>query len=246
MLLLDSSYWTIQHTPKKGRGVFAQREIDGGLVIGDYLGKIYPDKEAEELEGTIGLYSMSYGQSTSIFPVDVSVAGVHIVNHSCMPNCSQYSYQNRTLYFSLRKIFPGEELTTSYDMEYSDEPSPGSYACFCGTLLCRGTMCVSAEVTKASDAEVAENQQQWMNESRDIHTILTPLTTYPTVIADDPIYDIFAHLEKASHILTETTMPDVDQIRLLLRTHGVPIRFEQMGIDITGVYRGTFLVRKTQ
>lgn len=223
--------------------MFAKREISGGLVIGDYLGRILSDEEAEKKETEVGLYSMCYGPDTSIFPDDAKSPGVHLINHSCMPNCNTYPYRNHTLYFALRKIFPGEELTVSYDMEYSDEPSPGSYACSCATLLCRGTMCVSREVQKQSDAFVEKKQQGWINESRDMHTVLSPLSHYPETIPDYAIYDIFANTDRPPHSLTDSHVPEVHQIRTLLRTYGVPIRFETMGTDVIGVYRGVLLVR---
>lgn len=245
MFLLNSSYWSIGHAKKKGRGVFAKREISAGLVIGDYLGRVQSDEEAEKKEAEVGLYSMCYGPNTSIFPDDAKSPGVHLINHSCMPNCNTYPYRNHTLYFALRKIFPGEELTISYDMEYSDLPSPGSYACSCETLVCRGTMCVSREVQKQSDAFVEKRQKGWIDESRQINTVLLVFPHYPSSIRDHSVYDIFANTKKAPHVLTETEIPDIRQIRLLLRSFGVGIRFARIGIDIIGVYRGTLLVKKT-
>src|SRR5579871_5079449 len=113
MFLLSPDYWEIKKTKNKGKGVFAKKNIIAGTIIGDYLGKIIRKDDEEKYEDKYGFYAMYYHGRATIFP-EVKQPGIHLINHSCMPNCYMYTYQGHTLYFALRRIFAGEELTVSY------------------------------------------------------------------------------------------------------------------------------------
>ena len=54
MFLLNTDYWEVKESEKKGRGVFVKKDITAGTVIGDYLGKIVSDDdETKENEGLL-------------------------------------------------------------------------------------------------------------------------------------------------------------------------------------------------
>src|SRR5437899_10796595 len=83
---------------------------------------------------------MYYHERASIFP-DVTQDGMHLLNHSCTPNCYMYSYKGHTLFFALRRIFAGEELAISYLINPLDEScEPCTHICKCATALCTNTM----------------------------------------------------------------------------------------------------------
>jgi len=63
MFLLPDSYIEIKKTGKKGRGVFAKKDVRAGTIIGDFLGKIVNDEEADKLEKKYGLYATYFSQS---------------------------------------------------------------------------------------------------------------------------------------------------------------------------------------
>ena len=94
--------------------------------------------------------SMDY-PFTYLFEVDESTiidAGVRgnsarHINHSCSPNCESLNEGGRIFIETLRQISPGEELTYDYQLETEEPVTPrlrASFACNCGTLLCRGTL----------------------------------------------------------------------------------------------------------
>src|SRR5476651_958428 len=110
MFILPPEYLDVRKTEDRGNGVFAKKDIPAGTIIGDYLGKLIREEEEEKYEDEKCFYLMYYSNKASIFP-DGKKPGIHLINHSCEPNTYMYTYQGRTLYFALRQIFAGEELT---------------------------------------------------------------------------------------------------------------------------------------
>jgi SET domain-containing protein len=56
------------------------------------------------------------------------------INHSCQPNLYARTLRGHVLFFALRKISPGEELSLDYGASYHD----GRKRCRCGMPRCRG------------------------------------------------------------------------------------------------------------
>jgi SET domain-containing protein len=74
----------------------------------------------------------------SYWAVDGSVGGngTQYINHSCTPNIYIKVVNGRLLFFALRDIKPGEELTLDYvDSYHSDQKR-----CRCGASTCRRTI----------------------------------------------------------------------------------------------------------
>lgn len=63
-------------------------------------------------------------------------SGAEIINHSCEPNLVARIIKGHILYFSLREIEPGEELTVDYHFPKDERKVP----CRCGVPACRGTI----------------------------------------------------------------------------------------------------------
>ncbi len=74
----------------------------------------------------------------SYWTLDGSVggSGAEFINHSCDPNCEARIVREHILYYSLRDIRKGEELTVDYHFDADVEKVP----CGCGSLKCRGTI----------------------------------------------------------------------------------------------------------
>lgn len=143
MILLSDEYWEIRNTKRKGRGVFAKKDISKGAVIGDYIGKIIRPQDA--LIDEENFYLMYYHDHAVISP-DLEKPGVHILNHSCVPNAFLYIYKGHTLAFALERISKGEELTIPYLLAPKDKfCEPCQHICRCGNLQCSGTMHLSKE-----------------------------------------------------------------------------------------------------
>ncbi|MBA3272423.1 MAG: SET domain-containing protein-lysine N-methyltransferase [Chthoniobacterales bacterium] len=69
--------------------------------------------------------------------IDANVGGnaTAFINHSCAPNCFSRVIHGHMLFFALRDIAAGEELT----LDYTPSQHPGR-PCTCGAPNCRGVM----------------------------------------------------------------------------------------------------------
>lgn len=189
MFLIPTDFWQIKATDEKGLGVFAKKEIGAGTIIGDYLGKVIKtadydvDKDKEEL------YLMYYSDQAAIFP-DLKKPGIHLLNHSCKPNCWIYTYRGHTLFFALRKIKPGEEMTISYLLSPKDDCNNCTHICKCHSTFCTGTMHLSKEKYK--------KWQKFQSNQRKTPKVifgknLPKLTSYPKTIPNNPIYSVLSN-----------------------------------------------------
>jgi len=236
MFLLPEDYWVIKTTQKKGRGVFAKKDIGAGTVIGDYLGKVIPTSEEDDIDESKNFYLMYYHDRASIFP-DLKKSGVHLLNHSCIPNCWMYTYKGHTLYFALRHIFKGEELTVSYLVDPQDEEcNPCTHLCHCGTILCTQTMHVSQE--RYDEWVTVDNKIAEMTKREPVKygTYLPRLSSYPTTIKDHPVYTLFGSLEKNPEQIDLKKLPGLNAIRQLIRKTGRTLYFSHLNIHILGVF----------
>lgn len=136
MFVIPKSYWQVLGTGKKGRGVFAVKKIKKGTLIGDYLGKLVRYEEIDEADYP---YLMYFNDQRGIV-ADKNQVGVHLLNHSCDPNCSMQPTRKYMSFVATKNINPGEELTISYKYPPQDFCTNCSHECFCGSANCLGTM----------------------------------------------------------------------------------------------------------
>ena len=248
MFLLPPEYYQIKKTKKKGRGVFALKEIPAGTVIGDYVGRLIPDEKLAALEKKYdnACYSMDYNDNgLSIFPVDVKSAGVHLINHACSANCDAYFYYGHTLYFALRRLLPGEELTIDYGFD-TDGSNKREFLhpCFCGSPFCRGTMYVSeAKLKRYGDFYRAETRGQKFKTLK-AGEILPPLKKYPKEIKDNEIFNLFAETEATPVNCRDDKMPAVKELRKRLRGSGRILNFTKIGLKVVAITDGRIVVKK--
>jgi hypothetical protein len=242
-MLLSDDYWEVRSVGKKGRGVFVSKDIDAGVVIGDYIGKVLRTAEEDTLEGDKGLYLMYYHDQASLYPVDVNAPGVHLMNHSCVPNCWMYTYKGHTLFFALRHIFAGEELTIPYLLSPLDETcNPCTHACTCGEPICTGTMHLSKERYKRW-IKFGERQSVLTKKKRVRYGYELPmLSFYPKSIPDAPIYSLFGFMEKAAKVLQDTEMPTAGKLREMIRETGCTLEFPYLKKKVLGVEDGKIIL----
>lgn len=136
----------VRESPIHGRGVFAVRDIAEGERIIEYRGEVIGWDEATaryEAAGTEGhTFFFDKGDGTVI---DGGSGGneARFVNHSCDPNCQPYDEDGRVVFYAIRKIRTGVELSIDYKLVVDDPDSAEShrlYACACGAATCRGVM----------------------------------------------------------------------------------------------------------
>jgi uncharacterized protein len=236
MFLLSNDYWEIKKTEHKGRGVFAKKDIPAGVVIGDYLGKLVHDNEEEKHnENHNGLYTLYYTEDVSIIP-DADDPGVHLINHSCEPNTFMYSYKTHTLYFALRHIFKGEELTVSYLLPpIDDDCKPCEDVCKCGSELCTGTMHLSEKVYddwNAFDDEMIKNDTFPPFKPGDMLPILA---SYPENIEDNNIFPLFGSFHHKVLEVKDTKLPSQKELRERLRQTGQQLHFTKLNLLVLGI-----------
>lgn len=188
MFLVSDDVWQIKQTSKKGRGVFARKHIPAGTIIGDYLGKVIRTAEYDVDNDKDGLYLMYLTDQASIYP-DVTTPDIHLINHACNPNCWMYIYHGHTLFFALRIIDPGEELTISYLLSPKDEScDPCTHICLCQSEFCTGSMHLPNDTYELWRAF----QKKEKNKTRMAKFIfgkkLPKLSLYPTLVPISPIY----------------------------------------------------------
>lgn len=248
MFLLPVSDYNIRQTKKKGRGVFARREIPAGTIIGDYVGLLIEDKKAEAMEKKYGnaCYSMDYNDNgLSIFPADVDAAGIHLINHSCTPNCDAYFYYGHTLYFALRRILPGEELTIDYGFD-TDGRNEREFLhpCFCGSPFCRGTMYISEAKLRRYGAFYRAETKGQKFKTLPAGKILPLLEKYPTSIKDNNVFNLFANREAKPVSCDDKKIPPLRELRKRLRASGRILNFKNFGLKVIAIVDGRLVLEK--
>lgn len=188
MFLVKEDYWQIKKTKEKGYGVFAKKEIKAGTVIGDYLGKVIKTGLYDLEEDKNGLFLLYLTNQASIYP-NLNKPGIHLLNHSCKPNCWIYTYCGHTLFFALRNIKPGEELTISYLLSPKGKNcKPCPHICKCGNKFCTGTMHLSEDKYERWQNFQDEEKKKAKKVKFIFGKFLPKLASYPKLIPNNPIY----------------------------------------------------------
>lgn len=193
MFLLTDDYWQIKATYEKGLGVFTKKEIRAGTIIGDYLGKVIKTSQYDLEKDKAGLFLMYLTDEASIYP-NLKKPGIHLLNHSCTPNCWIYTYRGHTLFFTLRDIEPAEELTISYLLSPKDETCKNCpHDCRCDSKLCTGTMHLAQDKyekwQKFQDSQNKKKKKIQVTFGKN----LPKLTSYPKINPNNPIYSIISN-----------------------------------------------------
>jgi len=118
-----------------GKGCFAATEFKRGRKVAEYTGERISDLEAQRRAGRAKLRICDIDGRWSL---DGSRGGngTHYINHSCAPNAYMKTIHGHVLFFALRDIRRGEEIT----IDYEDTLHPDSKRCRCGAASCRGTI----------------------------------------------------------------------------------------------------------
>lgn len=234
MFLLPQDYWEIKKTKKKGRGIFAKKDINAGTVIGDYIGKVIKTAEEDTYEED-GLYLMYYHDYASLYPPDINAAGVHLINHDCAPNTWMYTYQGHTLFFAIRHIFAGEEITVSYLLSPDEACDPCTHQCHCENIICTQTMHLSKERydkwNEVNEEQTAKTKRKRIRYGKE----LPQLDAYPQTIPDHPVYTLLGSSKKPSLSRDDEKLPSISEIRKIIRETGRTLAFPKLGLTVFGV-----------
>jgi hypothetical protein len=252
MFLIPKSDYVVKNSKKKGRGVFATRDLEAGTVLGDYLGTIIKSDSNDELKN--GLYDMRGGEKYDILanPKD---DGIHLINHACTNNCDAYPYKGHILYVAIRKIFKGEEILVNYGLGVADERNIFCklHACHCGSKICRGTMHDAEneydEWYEAWEKLLKQNFGKWYNKVPEKYgEKLQTLILYPTSIntTDPKIYpSIYGSETKIPATYKDSSLPRLAEIKNRIRKTGRRLSFPKLRIIVWGVHNKILFMEAT-
>lgn len=145
MFFISKDYYNIKNTMGKGRGVFVKKLIKQKTIIGEYTGQKIEIEKYDLEKDKDGLYLMFLNNKYAIYP-DLTKVDIHLINHSCDPNCWILNSKDRVFFFALRDIKISEELTISYLLSPKDKTcNPCLHDCYCGSKKCTGIMHQSQE-----------------------------------------------------------------------------------------------------
>jgi SET domain-containing protein len=119
-----------------GRGCFATVPFRKWQKIAELVGeRVSRVEAARRMRGQQRLHICAID---SYWGIDGSRGGngSQFINHSCRPNCFVKIVYGHILFFALRDIAPGEEIT----MDYVNSYHPDDYRCRCRLPDCRGTI----------------------------------------------------------------------------------------------------------
>lgn len=126
---------SIRKSAINGKGCFATIPFRRGRKIAEYTGERISDLEARRRGGRAKLRICDIDGRSSL---DGSRGGngTHYINHSCAPNAYMKTLCGHVLFFALRDIRRGEEIT----VDYEDTLHPDTKRCRCRAPNCRGTI----------------------------------------------------------------------------------------------------------
>ncbi len=119
----------------EGKGCFSRVYLRRGLKISEYTGEKISNAEANRRARRRRLRICAIDDRWSL---DGSKGGngTHYINHSCEPNSYMKILYDHILFFALRDIPQGEEITIDYESTLHSNKK----RCTCGATVCRGTI----------------------------------------------------------------------------------------------------------
>jgi len=126
----------IATSPINGRGCFATVSFPRGQKIAEYTGERIGDLEATRRARKRNVLRICDIDGRWSLDGSRGGNGTHYINHSCRPNAYVRTVYGHVLFFALREIRAGDEITIDY--EYTLHPD--SKRCRCRAVGCRGTI----------------------------------------------------------------------------------------------------------
>ena len=136
MNLQLTSGLSIQKSPINGKGCFATIRFPRRKKIAEYAGERITDLEAQKRARNRKVLRICDIDGRWSIDGARGGNGTHYINHSCEPNAYMRTLYGHVLFFALRDIQPGEEITIDYEQTLH----PNSKRCSCGAKNCRGTI----------------------------------------------------------------------------------------------------------
>ncbi len=117
-------------------GVYAGEDIPKNRKVIEYIGERISRRETKRRSDTREFNYLFTLDKYWTIDGSVGGSGAEFINHSCEPNLISRIVKGHIVYYSLRPIKKGEELTVDYHFAPDVEKVP----CACGAAACRGTI----------------------------------------------------------------------------------------------------------
>ncbi len=117
-------------------GVHAAESIPANRKVIEYVGERISRVETKRRANTNEFNYLFTLDKYWTIDGSVDGSGAQFINHSCEPNLISRIVKGHILYYSLRDIKKGEELTIDYHFAHDVDRVP----CACGATRCRGTI----------------------------------------------------------------------------------------------------------
>ena len=108
---------------KKGKGLYASKNIKAGTKIIDYIGKIVTNKqidESDKYDNSKPIYLFTLNKRYTL-DGDFSWNIAGLINHSCENNCEYEGNGLKIWVTAIKDIKKGEELTCDYGFGYDKD-----------------------------------------------------------------------------------------------------------------------------
>jgi SET domain-containing protein len=123
---------------KKGRGLYAIKDIKQGTKIINYTGNIITKKQTEEskkFDNSKPIYLFNLNSRYDL-DGDVPWNTARLINHSCSNNCDYNGKGLKLWVVAIRDIRKGEELTCDYGFGFDEDYK--QFPCKCSSKNCCG------------------------------------------------------------------------------------------------------------
>ena len=123
---------------KKGRGLYAAKDIKEGTRIVDYVGKVITKKQTEatkRFDNAKPIYLFNLNKKYDM-DGDVSWNPARLINHSCSNNCDYNGTGLKLWVIAIKDIKKGEEITADYGFGYDEDYK--QFPCKCKSKNCCG------------------------------------------------------------------------------------------------------------
>ncbi len=150
---------------KKGRGLYATRDIKEGTKIINYVGKIITNKEVEEsikFDNKKPIYLFTLNKRYTL-DGDFSWNIAGLVNHSCNNNCDYNGKGLKIWINAIRDIKKGEEFTCDYGFGYDEDYK--QFPCKCGSKNCCGYIVREESRWRINKKFAMNNKKKLINNS---------------------------------------------------------------------------------
>ncbi|CAI7580258.1 unnamed protein product [Penicillium discolor] len=181
-------------TEKKGFGLRAEKNLDPGELIYEYVGEVVGEQQFRKRmrqydeEGIKHFYFMSLNKGEFVDATKRGNLG-RFCNHSCNPNCYVDKWvvgeKLRMGIFAERAVQAGEELVFNYNVDrYGADPQP----CYCGEPMCTGFIGGRTQTERATKLSNATIEALGIDEADGWDTVVAKRPKKKKMEEDDEEY----------------------------------------------------------